>query len=56
MPASYTPIPAPPWWKLHGTGRDDAIARLRAWTEQIYLPGYGRLAATLAPCWHHLWG
>lgn len=47
----YRPIPAPQWWKLHGDGRADAIARLRAWVEQIYLPGYGRLAAMLAPCW-----
>ena len=27
--------------------------RLRAWVEQIYLPGYGHLAAALPPCWEH---
>ena len=32
------------------TASQDAIARLRAWVEQIFLPGYGRLAAMLAPC------
>ena len=29
----------------------EAIAKLRAWVEQVYRPGYGHLAATLAPCW-----
>jgi hypothetical protein len=29
----------------------EPIARLRAWVEQVYRPGYGHLAATLAPCW-----
>ena len=47
----YTPIPPPQWWKLTGGQREEAIARLRAWVEMIYLPGYGRLAAMLAPCW-----
>ena len=27
------------------------VARLRAWVEQVYRPGYGQLAATLGPCW-----
>jgi hypothetical protein len=45
-------IPAPRrWHKLAGQDRDDAIAELRSWTEQVYRPGYGHLAATLAPCW-----
>jgi hypothetical protein len=26
-------------------------ARLAAWAEQVYRPGYGRLAAALPPCW-----
>ena len=47
----YCPDPAPPWWKLAADGRQEPIARLRAWVEQIYRPGYGHLAATLAPCW-----
>ncbi len=49
---AYQPIPAPRWWQLTGAERDKAIARLRAWAEQIYLPGYGRLAAALPLCWH----
>jgi hypothetical protein len=24
---------------------------MHAWVEQVYRPGYGHLAATLAPCW-----
>jgi hypothetical protein len=47
----YQPVPAPRWWKLDGTERDEALIRLRAWVEQIYRPGYGHLAATLGPCW-----
>jgi len=47
----YRPGPAPKWWKLRGQARQDAIARLRAWVEQVYRPGYGQLAATLGPCW-----
>jgi hypothetical protein len=45
------PEPVPQWWKLEGTERDKALNRLRAWVEQVYRPGYGHLAATLAPCW-----
>ena len=33
------------------TRRAEPIARLRAWVEHIYRPGYGHLAATLGPCW-----
>ena len=47
----YQPVPAPRWWKLADTEREAAIERLRAWVEQIYRPGYGQLAAMLAPCW-----
>jgi hypothetical protein len=47
----YRPGPAPRWWKLTGQARQDAIARLRAWVEQVYQPGYGQLAAALGPCW-----
>ena len=31
--------------------RQEPIARLQAWVEQVYRPGYGHLAAALAPCW-----
>jgi hypothetical protein len=48
---SYQPAPTARWWKLTGDGRDQALARLRAWVEQIYHPGFGHLAAALGPCW-----
>jgi hypothetical protein len=48
---SYRPAPAPRWWKLTGDEREQGLARLRAWVEQIYRPGYGHLAAALGPCW-----
>jgi len=48
---SYHPEPAPAWWKLTADGRQEPIARLRAWVEQVYRPGYGHLAAALGPCW-----
>ena len=47
----YHPEPAPLWWKLPADRRAEPIARLRAWVEQVYRPGYGHLAASLAPCW-----
>jgi hypothetical protein len=50
-PGTYQPSPAPRWWKLTGESRQEALDALRAWTEQIYRPGYGQLAATLGPCW-----
>ena len=48
---SYQPAPAPRWWKMSGQARDEALARLRGWVEQVYRPGYGQLAAGLGPCW-----
>jgi hypothetical protein len=45
------PEPAPAWWKLAADSRAEAVARLRAWVEQVYQPGYGHLAAGLGPCW-----
>jgi hypothetical protein len=47
----YWPGSAPRWWKLTGPARQEPVARLRAWVEQVYRPGYGQLAATLGPCW-----
>jgi hypothetical protein len=47
----YCPEPAPAWWKLAADGRQEPLARLRAWVEQVYRPGYGHLAAGLGPCW-----
>jgi hypothetical protein len=50
-PGRYRPDPAPAWWKLAAAERQEPVARLRAWVEQVYRPGYGHLAAALAPCW-----
>jgi hypothetical protein len=50
-PGDYRPDPAPTWWKLAPADRQEPIARLRAWIEQVYQPGYGHLDATLGPCW-----
>jgi hypothetical protein len=47
----YHPDPAPAWWKLPATERQEPIARLQAWVEQVYMPGYGHLAVKIAPCW-----
>ena len=37
--------------EAHPGDRQEPVARLRAWVEQVYRPGYGHLAATLGPCW-----
>ncbi len=50
-PDGYHPESAPAWWKLAAADRQESIARLRAWVEQVYRPGYGHLAADLGPCW-----
>jgi hypothetical protein len=50
-PGGYQPDPAPTWWKLTAADRQEPVARLRAWVEQVYRPGYGHLAAALGPCW-----
>ena len=50
-PGDYRPDPAPTWWKLAAAERQEPVARLRAWVEQVYQPGYGHLAATLGSCW-----
>ena len=47
----YQPGPAPAWWQLNPDARTEPVARLRAWVEQVYRPGYGHLAAALGPCW-----
>ena len=50
-PGGYCPGPAPAWRKLAAADRSEPVARLRAWVEQVYRPGYGHLAAGLGPCW-----
>lgn len=47
----YQPIPAPRWWQLQGRERAVAVARLRAWVETVFRPGYGHLAEQVGPCW-----
>ena len=47
----YHPEPAAQWHTLPPGERIEHVARLRAWVEQVYRPGYGHLAASLAPCW-----
>ena len=47
----YQPVPPPRWWHLTDTERETAIARLSAWTDHVYRPGYGHLAAALPACW-----
>jgi hypothetical protein len=47
----HQPGPAPAWWKLTGAERQEAVAQLKAWVQQVYQPGYGHLAVTLSPCW-----
>jgi hypothetical protein len=47
----YTPIQTPRFWLLEGEERDKAIARLRAWVEQVYQPVFGHVASTLPECW-----
>jgi hypothetical protein len=49
-PDGNQPGPAPPWWRLSPDDRQEPVARLRAWVDQVYRPGYGHLA-TLGPCW-----
>jgi hypothetical protein len=50
-PSGYQPDPAPAWWQLTPEDRHEPVARLRAWVDQVYRPGYGHLAAALGPCW-----
>ena len=50
-PGGYRPGPAATWWKLTPAERAEPVAQLHAWTEQVYRPGYGHLAAALGPCW-----
>jgi hypothetical protein len=50
-PGGYQSEPAPAWWQLGPQDRQEPAARLRAWVDQVYRPGYGHLAAALGPCW-----
>jgi hypothetical protein len=48
---TYEPAPAPRWWEASAAERREATARLRSWTETVFRPCYGHLAAKLRPCW-----
>ena len=50
-PGGDQPGPAAAWCTLSPGDRQEPVARLRAWVDQVYRPGYGHLAAALAPCW-----
>ena len=50
-PSGYQPDPAPCWWQLSPDDRQQPVARLRGWVDQVYRPGYGHLAAGLGACW-----
>lgn len=47
----HKPSPSVRWWELTSDEREAAVAALRAWVEDVYLPGYGDLAAALPVCW-----
>jgi hypothetical protein len=49
----HLPEPSIRWWELDdgGADREDAIADLQAWIQNVYQPGFGHLAAALPPCW-----
>ncbi|HET9898622.1 MAG TPA: hypothetical protein VFQ44_27180 [Streptosporangiaceae bacterium] len=42
-----SPAPSRRWWELAGEDRDQAIAAVRAWVDQVYRPGYGQFAVSL---------
>ena len=47
----YRPAPPVRWWDVHGEDREAAVDRLQAWVRDVYVPGYGHLAAALPACW-----
>lgn len=50
-PDFYRPARTVQWWRLEGPERDEAVARLTAWVNQVYKPVYGHFAAGLGRCW-----
>ena len=50
-PGGYEPGPPPAWWTLTADARQEPLARLRGWVDQVYRPGYGHLAAAGARPW-----
>ena len=49
-PINQTP-PAPRWWSLEGTERDEALNRLRAWVRARSTAPHTATGAHLCPCW-----
>src|SRR5258708_35038644 len=49
----YSPVQTPRFWLLDGEGKAQAVARLRAWVEQVYQPAFGHVARSLPGCWEH---
>jgi hypothetical protein len=49
----HNPVPSVQWWAddLADEDRAEALARIRAWVDQIYRRHYGHLAARLGECW-----
>ncbi len=39
------------WWQLDRAARAEPVAKLADWVADVYLPGFGHLAAALPPCW-----
>ena len=50
-PAATSPTRPRPGGSSARTTGSEPVARLRAWVDQVYRPGYGHLAAALGPCW-----
>jgi hypothetical protein len=50
-PEPYKPAPSVRWWEVDEDDRQEAVRRLGAWVQDIYVPGYGYLAAALPACW-----
>src|SRR5258708_27618402 len=49
----YSPVQTPRFWLLEGEEKAKAVARLRAWVEQVYQPAFGHVARSLPGCWEH---
>jgi hypothetical protein len=39
------------WWAISPEDKAAAIAHLQAWVTDVYVPGFGRMAEALPPCW-----
>ncbi len=51
LPGRYYPGPTRQWWALQGAGREDALADLTQWAEEILTPMFGYLGSKLGKCW-----